>query len=281
MFAYMDDGRSLPRSLARLVAAWELDPPGRLLGIADIATRAEVGPEHARVLAQRLVERGWLARVSRGKFEFVPGAMGYPSGSEWSLLVGVRVPMVISGLTAARHRGLSPQLATRHIAVVPQGATIPRPLARSTRFRVARLVPWRVFGSELVERDGVAVPMALLGRLLIDAIEHAEWFGGIGEAARVLARGLPHADRAVLLNDAARWRSGALCQRLGWWGDRVFATGWDKPERRRLELMGGAKPVRLLRRYDDDAAAPTRTDPRWRVIVDVADDVLEMEMGVR
>jgi predicted transcriptional regulator of viral defense system len=281
MFVYMDDGRSLPRSLARLVAAWELDPPGRLLGITDIASLAEVGPEHARVLAQRLVERGWLARVSRGRFEFVPGAMGYPSGSEWSLLAGVRVPMVISGLTAARHHGLSPQLATRHIAVVPVGATIPRPLARSRRFRVARLVPWRVFGSERVDRDGVAVPMALLERLLIDAIEQPEWFGGIGEAARVLARGLPRADRAVLLDDAERWRSAALCQRLGWWGDRMLADGWDKLERRRLELRSGSKPIRLLRRVAGAPAAPPRTDPRWRVIVDVPDDVIEMEMGVR
>ncbi len=131
------------------------------------------------------------------------------------------------------------------------------------------------------ERDGVAVPMALLERLLIDAVEHAGWFGGIGEAARVLARGLPRADRAVLLDGAARWRSGALCQRLGWWGDRVFADGWDKPQRRRLELMCGANPVRLLRRGDADGAAPMRTDPRWRVIVDVPDDVLEMEVGVR
>lgn len=278
MFVYMDGGRSLPRSLARLVAAWELDPPGRLLGITDIAGLADVSPEHARVLAQRLVERGWLARVRRGRFEFVPGAMGYPSGSEWSLLDGVRVPMVISGLTAARHRGLSPQLATRHIAVVPLGAAVPRPLARSTRFRVARLVPWRVFGSEVVERDGVDVPMALLERLLLDAIEHVDWFGGIGEAARVLARGLPRADRTTLLDDAERWRSAALCQRLGWWGDRVFPDGWGKTERRRLERICGSKPVRLLRRRDA-VVAPGRTDRRWRVIVDVPDDVLDMETG--
>jgi predicted transcriptional regulator of viral defense system len=270
--------RRLPRSLAPVVSALEFNPPTGAISLAELADRAGVDRVSARHLASKLVREGWLHRVKRGYYEFVPAAALYPSGSTWPLLATIRQPHLISGLTAAREHGLTPQLATRHLVVVDDDHPVPRPLYRSETFRVARLRPWRVFGSEPVNRDGVDVPFARIDRVIIDAIQYPDWFSGIGEAARVISRGLPRADRGALIDDAARWRSTSLFRRLGWWGDRVLEGGWS--DRERVLLQRDQKHGVYVSLVPGGARRGLR-DREWGVTLNVPEEALLMETAVR
>ena len=272
--------RSLPPSLAPVVAALEFEPPEGPLSLADIARLANLSPERARLTASRLAKHGWLERIRPGLYEFVPAAQGFPFGTEWHALVGVTQEVVVSGLTAARLHGLTPQLPSRHLLVMRVDRAVPRPIARSERFRVARLKPWRVFGAERQTIDGVSVPIARPERVLLDAIERPDWFAGVGETARILARGLPRADRDRLVAWAERWRSRALLRRVGWWGERVLGPGaWSAPQRERL--TAGAPHGNHVGALVHGVPPSGRRDPRWGVVVNVPEDALKLEDAVR
>jgi predicted transcriptional regulator of viral defense system len=270
--------RPLSRRLASVVAGFEFDPPLQPLTLDDIQSRTRTNRAEARKIAHRLACAGWLRQVKRGWYEFVPASALYPSTSAWALLSGITQPHVVSGLTAARQHSLTPQLASRHLLVLDSGKRVPRAIGRSHDFRIARLRPWRVFGAEPVVKDGVDVPMATVERVTLDAICYPDWFAGIGEAARILGIGLLRADRNELIEGAIRWRSHSLVSRLGWWGDRMFAGGWNEPERARLVAAGIARsPVALV-----PGIRPSgEVDRNWRVMVNASEATLQMERGVR
>jgi predicted transcriptional regulator of viral defense system len=268
----------LSKRLAAVVADLEFDPPRGPLTLDDIQERASLDRPAARNIAHRLAAAGWLRQVKHGWYEFVPGSAVFPSASTWPLLIGINQPHLISGLTAAREHSLTPQLPTRHLLVLDSAHRVPRTIARSPEFRVARLRPWRVFGFELLAKDGVDVPMATTERVIIDAIEHPDWFAGIGETARIIGQGLPRADRKQLISDAIQWRSFSALSRLGWWGDDVLPEGWSEAERARLIKNGAARsPVVLVPGLGREGPV----DPRWRVIVNASEQALQMERDVR
>jgi len=83
----MTKDRSLPSSLAALVAELELRQPGvvtrKLLADAALEVGSNLGPSD---IAERLVRRGWLFPLrTRDAWEFVPGSRAghYASGDPW------------------------------------------------------------------------------------------------------------------------------------------------------------------------------------------------------
>lgn len=272
--------RSVPKSLAPIVSTLEFDPPTGLLTLDDLALIAGVPRDRVRLIASRLAQRGWLARVRPGLYEFVPAAEGYPSASEWHVFTGLDHKLVVSGLTAAQHHGLTPQLPSRHVVIVPADRSTPRWLMHPERFRVVRLRPERVFGAQMTVFDGVRVPLASLERVLIDAVAHPRWFAGAAEVARIIRAGFPLANRRRLLGGVRRYGSLAVARRIGWWGERTLGpSAWSANERK--ELLGGRRPSEKIGSLIPGEGPTGRMDPRWGLALNVSEDALMSEEAVR
>lgn len=270
--------RPLPKALAPLVAAWEFDPPDGLVTNRQIAELAGVTAEHARVVAGRLVRAGWLDRVGRGSYRFVPAAMAYPRRAPWPLLAASHTPHLVSGLTAARHHRLTPQIPTRHLVIFSRDKTPPKQVSASPAFRVVRFRPDRIFGGAPQEMDGTTVTVARPERVMIDAAMNPEWVDGAEEATRILRRGFRKSDIAVLIDFITRYGSERLTRRMGWWGDRLLPEGWSDTDRRLLTAMLGSSRGGTLV-PNSNRSGPF--DARWGVYENVPTAVFENSERVR
>lgn len=269
--------RKLPRWLAGYVAALEFDSPGRPLDIAELGARFKLSPQRTREIAYALAQIGWLRRVSHGVYEFIPAAAVYPSASNWLPFAHVSAPYFVSGLAAAQVLRLTTQLPSRQLVVIPQRTRAPKAFSRAG-MRIVRVTPDRHYGWDEIDVEGVSVRVASTARLVIDLVEHPDWFDGTGEAARVIERSFRRSGVGEIVETVLRWPSSAAARRVGWWADRLLGTSWQG----RSALLerardGGAERLGLV------PGVPARgpaLEP-WRITVNVDEDVLAMETAIR
>ena len=171
--------RKLPRWLAGYVAALEFDSPGRPLDIAELGARFKLSPQRTREIAYALAQIGWLRRVSHGVYEFIPAAAVYPSASNWLPFAHVSAPYFVSGLAAAQVLRLTTQLPSRQLVVIPQRTRAPKAFSRAG-MRIVRVTPDRHYGWDEIDVEGVSVRVASTARLVIDLVEHPDWFTDAG-----------------------------------------------------------------------------------------------------
>lgn len=271
-------GRRLSAALGQVVAQLEANPPVGPLTVGDIhdLIGRDKPRENARVLAKRLARRGWLHRLGRGLYEFVPAAGVLPSGSPWLLLTELAMPYRVSGIAAAAHHRLTTQLPGRRLLVMPRSASVPTRLDQSPAFRIAQVKDERIGTAAPVVIDGVQVQMATLERTVLDAIQHPGWFGGIGEAQRVITRGVPRADADTLISEAGA-DPRVAAQRVGWWLEQLRALSHDQRSALRAAIGTHPSDQPLV----PGAARRGRHDATWHLIINADADAGSGEEQVR
>lgn len=272
-------GRRLSRTLGAIVAQWEADPPSGVLTMDDIEQMMgpRVSRAYARTIAKRLVDAGWLARIGRGHYEFVPASKIFPSGSTWLALDEMHISYMVTGLAAAAIRRLTPQLPSRRLVVVPRGASIPARLKNAGEFRFAQMKRERVFGADPVTLDGIEVLVACRERIVVDAVQHPSWFGGVGETARILNRAVTDMHTARLLEYVRRYDARVVAQRTGWWISTLQPDLLDAGELDQLRLLAaGPKGHATTRELIPGLGSNGTFDSSWQLIVN-ADPAIVVE----
>jgi predicted transcriptional regulator of viral defense system len=222
----------------------------------------------ARLLGY-LARRGWLARVRRGLYVAVP--LDARRSGEWaadSWVVGERVfsPCYIGGWTACEHWDLTEQVF-RAVLVVT---------ARRVRHRDVEMqgIPFHLtvrgsdslFGTTMVWRGQVRVPVSDPSRTIIDVLDDPSLGGGIRTVADVLREYMTsdHRNDELLVEYGDRLGHRAVFKRLGY---LVELLDIDAPnlvdaclERRSAGLIA----------LDPAVKAPGRVVPRWGLRTNVA-----------
>ena len=148
--------RSVPRSVARVLQALELEQPVlvTLDQLDDLA--AETGAGFSGSVAARLLrERGWLLPLrATGVWEFAPGARaGAVGGGDPFIELRARLktrplPVAVAAESAAWLHGLASRSPEPHVVGLPPGKKLPKSL---DGFRVVRWVPT----TPIVDVDGL------------------------------------------------------------------------------------------------------------------------------
>src|SRR3972149_11067023 len=216
--------RSLAKTEAGLVSQLEFE--GELIIDLDAVQRLTgLDRNPARILATRLVKKGWLGRVRRGVYQFVPAQMGGYERQDWFMVLQpVRAPYYLSSLPAAYHYGLTPQRPT-----LAQIATPRRIRARyaTPEHGIEQVVitEERFFGMREETRDRLTITVAEPEKTVIDCLAYAQRCGGILEAARIVQRAARRLDVATLVDYAIRVGTKTLSQRLGYLLERAGGGG--------------------------------------------------------
>ena len=105
-------------------------------------------------------------------------------------------------------------------------------------------------------------------KTIIDCLTHPVYAGGIIETAKGLWFGSEEIDWERLVDYGERNHSQAALQRLGFWLERLGLG--DEALLMRLEGGRGQNYARL----EIPGPAAGSRDPRWRIIVNVAEDTL-------
>lgn len=274
----MEDVLYRPRTLgpreAQVLAWLETERPA-VIDVAGVAAAVGVSREHARTLVWRLERKGWLQRLTRGRYEPLLGESGgWSAPNPWAALDGWVRPHYVSFASAAHELGLTPdrpgevQVATVHgVALSPRMA--------QAGVRLVRLRRFTLMGSDQREMHGHNVRIASVERCVLDCASHLDFAGGALGLSRILTRAQEGMDWRMFVGMArelprgprAMRRVGALLEILGVDAAPVLRHAVAGPHRTSIPL--------------DDGPAPGGDAPvlaAWGVSVDIAPEAILEEV---
>ncbi len=205
-----------PRTLgpreAQVLAWLETDRPA-VIDVAAVSDAVGVSREHARTLVSRLEHKGWLQRLTRGRYEPLLGdSGGWSAPNPWATLDGWVRPHYVSFASAAHELGLTPdrpgevQVATVHGAMLA-------PRMAQAGVRLVRLRRFTLEGSDERELHGHKVRLASVERCVLDSASHLDLAGGALGLSRILARAHENMDWTLFVGMAGELPRGPRAMR--------------------------------------------------------------------
>lgn len=207
--------RSLSKNEAKVVLG--LEWAGKTTArIDDVRSALGASDAYARFVAHRLVKKGWLERLRPGLYQLVPADRGLEAAGDMNPLAAgseLVAPYFYSFGTACTHYGFTEQVFQEvYIACLARRRPV---VMRGMRYVFAAVQAARFFGFREVSVLGKPVQMATPERTLLDAVDRPNLAGGVGELAHVVGRAASRVSWEALLEEAARFGSAAVVQRLG------------------------------------------------------------------
>jgi len=237
--------RTLSRNEAKVIL--DLEWRGqKTVTLAELREKLGASEGYARLLAHRLVKKGWLERLRPGLFQLVPAGRGREGVADTHPLTAGAVlvdPYFFSFGTACTYHGLTEQVFAE-VYLACQERRRPETI-RGKRYVFVYVPEERFFGFEETAVLGQVVQMATVERALLDAIDRPRYAGGIGEVFRIAARAAPRVSWEALLDLLREWRSSALVQRLGYFLDLHGVDVRDDVRAAMLELVLPQSKIQL------------------------------------
>lgn len=204
-------------------------------GVDRAADVLDLDQEHTRKLLAYLARRGWLTRVRRGLYVTVPLDTRRPGEwieDPWVVAVRTFDPCYIGGWTACQHWGLTEQLFRTILVVTARRVRRRDQEIQGTRYRLTVRGEEKLFGTVLVWRERVRVPVSDPTRTVVDLLDDPALGGGIRTVADVVLEYLTgeHRDDTLLVDYADRLGNRAVFKRLGFVVEHLGVTAPDLVE---------------------------------------------------
>ena len=206
------ENRSLLERLHReLPGAFDVEQASSVLGL-------EAG--RTRMLLAYLARRGWLSRVRRGLYVAVPLDTRRPgewTEDAWVVAERTFKPCYIGGWSACQHWGLTDQVFRTVLVVTGRKVRGREPVIQGTPYRVTVRSEDKLFGTTMVWREQVRVPVSDPSRTIVDILDDPTLGGGMRNVADVVHEYCTgeHRDDDLLVAYADRLGNRAAFKRLG------------------------------------------------------------------
>jgi predicted transcriptional regulator of viral defense system len=167
---------------------------------------------------ERLVDKGWLERIERGKYLIVPLEAGPDRvWTEDAFVIGSHLasPSMVAYWSALSHWNLTDQGPRVTYVQTPARKENRTPVVLGMRFRIVRVKEEKFFGGRAVRVGESPVQVTDPEKTLVDCLDRPELSGGVAEVARALREGDGELDWTLATRYLQRFRSGAVVKRLG------------------------------------------------------------------
>jgi len=212
-----------------------------IVTIEDIQDAVDVSYNEAKKIANNLVHKKWLDRLTSGTYLIVPlaaGETGEYTAHEFVIASHLADPMYISYWTALNHHGLTEQVPTTVFAATTD--QVPNREIHGVTYTFVTVTDAKFFGFEPVAIDAHTVNIATVEKTLVDCADHPEYCGGILELAKGLATATDLNDE-TLVKQLLDLGNGAAIKRIVYLTDildidlaerdklvAAFTTGYSK-----------------------------------------------------
>ena len=223
----------------------------------------------------RLVNKGWLERIEKGKYLIVPLEAG--PDRTWTedayVIAGHLVsPAMVGYWSALNYWNLTDQVP--RITHVQTTARKERrtPQVLGMRFRIARVKPRKFFGCHAYRAGESQVRVTDREKTILDCLDRPDLSGGVGEVREALLAGDGDFDWDQVTDYLRRFGSGAVVKRLGFLVDSVELA--HPPERALLHEWLDLLTAGISRLDPSTPKKPHRIATRWRVEVNLPEEGL-------
>lgn len=225
-------------------------------------------PHNARIAIHRLVRKGWLKQLEKGKYLIVPFEAGMQrQWSEDTYIIAHELvsPAAIAYWSAIRHWNWTEQIPRIVYVQTTKKKSNQRPKVLGVSYEFVTVNKRKFFGHVKEWRNGKAILITDKEKTLIDCADDVERAGGIEELSKAVNAGVSEISWQKLNDHVHQFPNGAVTKRLGFLFESLVS---DLPEAGRnvlaqwqRELSAGIAPLQPSGRKSG------RVVTRWRIRV--------------
>ena len=223
----------------------------------------------------RLVDKGWLERIEKGKYLIVPLEAG--PDRTWTedahVIAGHLVsPSMVSHWSALNYWNLTEQVPRVTYVQTTARKENRRPRVLGMQFRIVRVKPRKFFGSHGYRAGESQVEVTDREKTIVDCLDRPDLSGGLGQVGKALLAGDGDFDWDRTTMYLHRFGSGAVVKRLGFLVETLELT--HPPEPRMLDEWLGLRTAGISKLDPSTPREPHRIATRWRVEVNLPEEGL-------
>jgi predicted transcriptional regulator of viral defense system len=222
-------------------------------------------PHNARMAIYRLIEKGWLAQIEKGKYLIIPFEAGLNRRwTEDSAIIASALvqPTVIAYWSAIRHWNWTEQIPRIVYVQTTKRKSTPRRTIFGVQYEIVTVAKRKFFGAAKDWRNGKAFYVTDREKTLIDCADDVDRAGSIEELSKAVTAGANEISWKKLNEYVERFPNGAVKKRLGFLFEtlvtalpeeaRTVLAKWQK------HLSAGISPLvpslaqsgRIIRRWE-------------------------------
>ena len=222
---------------------------------------------------ERLVEKGWLERIEKGKYLIVPLEAG--PDRTWTedahVIAGHLVsPSMVSYWTALNYWNLTEQVPRVTYVQTTARKENRRPQVLGMRFRIVRVKARKFFGSHRYRAGDYQVEVTSREKTIVDCLDRPDLSGGVAEVSRALLAGDGDLDWDKVTRYLRRFGSGAVVKRLGFLVEALALT--HPPEPSLADEWLDLRTAGISKLDPSTPREPHRIATRWRIEVNLPEE---------
>ena len=223
----------------------------------------------------RLVAKGWLERIEKGKYLIVPLEAG--PGRTWTedahVIAGHLVsPGVVGYWSALYYWNLTEQVPRVTCVQTTARKENRRPRVLGMRFRIVRVKPRKFFGNHGYRAGESHVEVTDREKTIVDCLDRPDLSGGLDQVAKALLSGDGEFDWDRTTMYLCRFGSGAVVKRYGFLVEALGLT--HPPEPRMLDEWLDLRTAGISKLDPSTPRKPHRIATRWRIGVNLLEEGL-------
>lgn len=224
---------------------------------------------------ERLVDKGWLERLEKGKYLIVPLEAGPDRiWTEDAFVIARHLvrPSMVAYWSALHYWNLTEQVPRVTYVQTTARKENRRPEVLGMQFRIVRIKPQRFFGAHRFHAGETAVETTDREKTIIDCLDRPELSGGVAEVGKALQEGDGDFNWGRATQYLHRFGSGAVVKRLGFLAEALEVG--HPPGQEALEEWQGLLTAGISKLDPSSPREPHRIATRWRLAVNLPEEGL-------
>jgi predicted transcriptional regulator of viral defense system len=254
-----------------------LSEKGRaIFTLKDVVENSGINYDNAKVIANRLVKKRWLIRLSRGKYLIVPLEAGVESKyteHEFVIASHLTDPYYIGYWSALNFHGYTEQIPfTVFVATTNR---LKRRTILDTKFWFITITEKKFFGYKKENIANSKVNISNEEKTIADCLDHPEYCGGISEATKALWNAKDEASIKKIIDYSITIGNSAILKRLGFLTELLdMKVSKDDMVKIRSNMKKGYTPLDPIEKKRGYYST------KWGLLVNVDEDrILEWRRG--
>ena len=223
----------------------------------------------------RLVDKGWLERIEKGKYLIVPLEAG--PDRTWTedahVIAGHLVsPAMVSYWSALNYWNLTEQVPRITYVQTTARKENRRPRVLGMQFRIVRVKPRKFFGSHGYRAGESQVDVTDREKTIVDCLDRPDLSRGLDQVGKALLAGDGDFDWDRATMYLRRFGSGAVVKRLGFLVETLELA--HPPEPKTLDEWLDLLTAGISKLDPSTPREPHRIATRWRIEVTLPEEGL-------